>query len=593
MSGSTYLPLSGSGGHARPSDMNQPFCSTQTIQVAVEFTPEGLHAQLRDSRGEVIERFGELSENQRLQLARDAWSIGVRALFQAHSQAQEAKLGDVGRTLLDDLDRQLKAQLEQQQHALTTSLARFFDPADGHVSQRLDEFVKDGGSLARLLQRHLGGDHSVLAKTLAEAVGKESALFKYLSPTESEGLVQVLEARVREALGESHRAMSKAMDPLDKDGAVGRFLLSLRKELESADQDRQKQLSSALAALDQNDEGSLLSRLLRETRAAHDQLRRAVDPQLPDSPLALVKQTLGEMLEQRLGRHDERLAELQKAQHEFQRDLRDAVQRIETRRDERATSTRGGGDFEEAVVEFVTAAVPAGPCVVEGTGNQVGLKPHCRKGDLVVRFTDETAFAGSAMVIEAKRDSSYNAGRALAELAEAMVNRNAATGLFVMSKSHAPPGFPAFARYGTKLLVTWDPTNTVSAGMLHGAIVAGLALAQRKKSDVDPGDLKALQDVELRILGEVERLAKMGKSADKIRREAESVMEEVKKGSVALTRVVEKAKATLRALNLEVSEEAEEEASPIVVGAHVQVDSEPLVGEHPDLDESARESVGR
>jgi hypothetical protein len=539
------------------------------VHAQVQLNADDLLVTVRDARPEVFERFSELSDAQRLEMARTGWSIGVRALMQAHAQAQEAKLGDIGRTLLEDLDRQLNAQLERQQKALTNGLARFFDPSDGQVSQRLDEFVKDEGSLARLLQRYVGSDHSMLAKTLAQAVGEQSALFKYLSPTESEGLVQILEARVQHALRESHQAMSKAMDPLDKDGAVGRFLLSLREELETADEDRQKQLTKALAALDQNDDGSLLSRLLRETRAAHDHMRRAVDPRLPDSPLAQVQRTLAEMLEQRLGRQEERLAELQKTQREFQRDVRDAVQRIETRRSERAASAPGGADFEDAVVEFVTAAVPAGPCVVEATGSQVGLKPHCRKGDVLVRFSEETAFAGSAMVIEAKRDASYNASRALEELEEAMANRGAITGIFVMAKTHAPPAFPPFARYGTKLLITWDPSDPVSGGMLHGAIVAGLALAQRKQSQVDPGDLKALQDVEQRLIREVERLAKMEKSAGRIRGEADTISEEVRKGSKELTRVVEKAKATLRALNIEVREEAEEAASPIVLNAHV------------------------
>jgi hypothetical protein len=52
------------------------------------------------------------------------------------------------------------------------------------------------------------------------------------------------------------------LDPLEKDGAVGRFLRSLREELQTADDDRAKQLAAALAALDANDETSLLNRLV-------------------------------------------------------------------------------------------------------------------------------------------------------------------------------------------------------------------------------------------------------------------------------------------------------------------------------------------
>src|SRR5271156_5278462 len=61
---------------------------------------------------------------------------------------------------------------------------------------------------------------------------------------------------------------SGALDPLSEDGAVARFLKSLRDELKGADEDRAKQLASALNALDANDQHSLINRLVRETNTA-------------------------------------------------------------------------------------------------------------------------------------------------------------------------------------------------------------------------------------------------------------------------------------------------------------------------------------
>jgi hypothetical protein len=177
---------------------------TQQLQVAVVFTSEEVAADVRDRRPECIALFGDLDEAQRERLVLDAWSIGLRALHNAHAAGQEARLKEVGASLLADIDRQLRAHVEQQQATIGSVLARFFDPNDGQVSQRLAAFVDDQGVLARLLNRYLGPQNSVLAEALARQVGETSPLFKRLSPTESNGLVKVLEAELRTVMGQSH-----------------------------------------------------------------------------------------------------------------------------------------------------------------------------------------------------------------------------------------------------------------------------------------------------------------------------------------------------------------------------------------------------
>jgi hypothetical protein len=137
------------------------------LQVAVVFTSEQVAADVRDHRLETISLFGDLDEAQREQLAVDAWSIGLRALHNAHSSAQESMLKDIGASLLADIDRQLRSHVEQQQATIGSVLGRFFDPGDGQVSQRLDAFVDDQGVLAPLLEKYLGPQNSVLAEALA------------------------------------------------------------------------------------------------------------------------------------------------------------------------------------------------------------------------------------------------------------------------------------------------------------------------------------------------------------------------------------------------------------------------------------------
>ena len=231
----------------------------------------------------------------------DAWSIGLRALHNAHSAAQESRLKDVGAALVADIDRQLRTHVEQQRATIASVLAHFFDPKDGQVSQRLAAFVDDEGVLARLLDKYVGPKNSVFVEVLARQIGESSPLFKKLSPTDSEGLVKVLEAQLKTVMDNGHSELVHALDPLAEDGAVARFLRSLREELKGADQDRAEQLSAALAALDANNEESLLSRLVRETNQARLDVLAAVNPDAPSSPMAILKDGLTKLLrEQRV-----------------------------------------------------------------------------------------------------------------------------------------------------------------------------------------------------------------------------------------------------------------------------------------------------
>ena len=165
--------------------------AVDAIRVSIVSHAEEVRVELHDRRAEAFSLFAELGPPQGEQLARDAWAIGLRALHNAHRTAQEAKLADIGGTLVADIDVRLRAHVEEQHRTLTQVLTAYFDPRDGQVSQRLAAFVDDQGVLARLLQRYVGPSDSVLSDVLARQVGEASPLFKKLSPTESDGLVKL------------------------------------------------------------------------------------------------------------------------------------------------------------------------------------------------------------------------------------------------------------------------------------------------------------------------------------------------------------------------------------------------------------------
>ena len=533
-----------------------------TIRVSNDDGPVVI-ADIIDARSESLALFRELTEAQQQQLGGDAWSIGLRALANAYSQAQESRLEDVGGRLLADFERQLAVHVEAQQKTVAAVLSRFFDPQDGQVSQRLAAFVDDQGVLARLLEKYLAPNNSVLAETLARQVGENSPLLKKLSPTDADGLVHTLEAKLREVMDSEHSEFVRALDPLAEDGAVARFLKSLREELRSSNEGNAEQLTTALAALDANNEESLLSRLIRETGRASQAMLQAMNADVPNSPMAAMKQTLVGMLKESQRSQVAAFEEQRQRQDEFEKQVREALARIEARRAEGRRAPRGGLDFEQRVVDFVAASVEGAPCVVDAIGNRPGLTSRCKKGDLVVRFTEESAFAGAAVVFEAKHDASYSANKALEELDAARTNRNASAGVFVMARSHAPNAFPRFSRYGQNVLVTWDERDPSTDAYLHAAVLLGLALVTRHRTVGEDVDLEALHDIEGRIESELGRLERMRKHNDSIRRNSDAISDEVRRAQGQLERLVDKAKATLRALNVELCEEDVERGSPI------------------------------
>src|SRR5690606_9105540 len=240
--------------------------------------------------------------------------------------------------------------------------------------------------------------------------------------------------------------------------------------------------------------------------------------------------------------------------------------RIETKRTQELKTTRGGLVFEDAVLAFVRKATEGAPCVFDATGATAGVG-RSKKGDAVVRFTQESAFAGAGVVFEAKRDESYSVQKALDELDAARKNRDAAAGVFVMARSHASDTFPRFARYGNNVLVVWDDHDPMTDAYLHAAVLLGIGLVTRTKTVGDEGDINALHDLEARIEAELTRLDKMEKHSDAIRKNVDGISDEIRKAQKKLDLLLRNARSTLTALNVELHDEATDATSPLCLPA--------------------------
>lgn len=64
--------------------------------------------------------------------------IGLRAVMNAHRLAEESRLEDIGKSIVEDVDTELKNYVHQQQDALVQALKRYLDPSDGQFVTRID-----------------------------------------------------------------------------------------------------------------------------------------------------------------------------------------------------------------------------------------------------------------------------------------------------------------------------------------------------------------------------------------------------------------------------------------------------------------------
>lgn len=516
--------------------MDVPSTTTPTLQGSAITIDElvvgqSVHVALDDARSEATQIFCELSEPQQRRLAEEAWRIGLRALGNARAQARESKLEDIGKTLQSDLEAALK---------------------------------RHDGTLERLLTDQITGEHSQLARTLAAQVGEHSELFKRLDPDHKGGVIQLFEERLAAVLEKSQRDMARALDPAADDGALARMLTSLRKDMEEAQQRGTNQLAKAVSELDANDESSAIARLMKQNENTQQALLRAINPANADSPMAAVRKVLEDLLAAQGNSQRELLERQAKRTEELHRSIRDALVRTETQKASDASSPRGGTTFEEQVVDFITAACGT-EYIVEPTGSTTGKLGRCKVGDALVRFPTQSIFNGCNVVVEAKRDASYNAAKMLAEMDKARENRGADVGLFVIARASAWSGAPEFSRYGNTIFVQWDPEDPSSDAMLKAALFSATFMATRRSSTANTGDITALQDVDACIQAELDRVAKMRKEVEKIARAADTLKEQLRIGNDRLGKLLENAKATLAALDVELHDREVEVENPIAV----------------------------
>lgn len=380
--------------------------------------------------------------------AKHALLIGVLALRQASGSLDGATIRREGERMVAATRDVLAAHSSETKAALAGLLGAYLDPSSGSLPQRLDGLTKRDGDIESLLSKHLDGDRSTIARTLARQVGEQSPIFKLLSPTESGGLVAVLSRGIEQALVAQREDLLKRLQPL-----------------------------------------------LEGTRAAVTHQLTLDDPA---SPL----RRLRDELMGAVGVFGESSAR-------FQSDVRATLETFRVRREEASRSSAHGHTFEYAAGEVLQSEAHRAGDVCErlsGTPGREGRKV----GDYVLTLGPESAAPGERIVCECKADRSYSEAKALEEIALARKNREARVGLFVVARDSAGEGFEPLRRVGMDVLVVWDPEDRATDPYVNAAISIARALVVQEHRALrqSEGDVR---EIEQSVRG-IERLVTAAES---------------------------------------------------------------------------------
>jgi hypothetical protein len=478
-----------------------------SLDLALEVSDAEVLAELR--------RFPEGPERDRHALA--ALRVGVLALRVASGQLDASSIREAGQAIVAEVRELLSTRAAELHERVGATLTHYLDAQRGALPQRLDALLRTDGELERLLRAHVGGDDSLLARSLAKHIGESSPLFKLLSPTDANGLRAQLASTVEAALADQRKEFLREFSLDHKDSALSRLVSQF--------------------SLD--DEGSAMNRLSRMVSAATEQIGKNLTLDDDGSALSRLKRELQQTIDR-----------LVRENTEFQAQVREALARLDTRKKSEARTPRHGIEFETRLGEVL--AVEAERCgdVLEATGETTGVIKNCKVGDYVVSLGAESAAAHARVVWEAKDKRGHSLRAALDEIDEARRNRQAQVGVFVFSSQNAPESLGILHRHGSDVVVTWDADDPAGDLVVRAAYSLARALAVRERRTLESSHA-ALAEIERSaraIEKQVAYLDDVRKWAETVRGHGEKILDRSGRMAAELQRDVDRLDAQIAAL---------------------------------------------
>lgn len=498
-------------------------------------------------------------ESERETYAMQALRIGVLALRQASGALDATTIQREGERMLSSVREALSTHTNETASALGRLLGTYLDPSSGSLPQRLEKLTRADGEIEALLSKHLDGDRSTVAQTLARKVGEESAIFKLLSPTEAGGLTITLSRTIDEALRLQREEMLCQFSLDRPDSALSRLVADVTKANGQLRGDLAGEVATVARALSFDNEQGPLSRFVARVEKAQRSILEQFSLDCEGSAIRRLSSVLDETratVKQSLSLDDKAsplsllreelmgaVAAFAESNTRFQGDVRATLDGFRVRREEAARSSAHGHTFEYAAGEVLTREVQRTGDVCErlsGTPGREGRKV----GDYVITLGPESAAPGVRIVCECKAEKGYTEAQALAELAIARKNRDAQVGVFIVARESAMEGFEGLRRVGMDLLVVWDAEVPSTDLYIKAALSIARALVLQQHGETGRSARDA-REIEQSVRG-IERLivavdgiahdaqlvvkrgTKMGKAAAGIRERLEDELERLK-----------------------------------------------------------------
>lgn len=502
--------------------MNEP----ETPVARKEFRRNSVEAgqvlslQLTVTDAEVINELQKQGEGkEREQYALTALRVGVLALRQAGVHVDTDKLRNEGERLVELVEHRLETHANNLDKTLQNELSKYFAD-DGKLSERVKALVSDDGQLAGMLEKHLTGDNSLLAKQLADAVGKDSDLMKYLSADQQNGLIHSITRIAQERLEEQSTKVLGEFSLDNPDGALKRLITQIETNFNPDDP------KTALG---------VLKKALGDTQ---DQIRRDLSLDSDDSALSNLHGKLKAQIE-----------ELVVKQTKFQTEVSSVLAELRGAKKERAVSPSGGFDFEALAGDALRERMNSDE-VFESVGETTGLVARSKVGDHLQTLGVESLAPGSKIVYECKRADNYTLAKALVELDEAKKNRGAEVGVFLLAASSLRDNpkmqseFPrSLTRQGNDIVVVWDPEDESSNVNLDATVTLARALLVRDRAGEDAGDEADWDTIDKAIHGverQVQYLDDLNGWCGNIKRDADKIADRLEKMKKDLGREMER-----------------------------------------------------
>lgn len=453
--------------------------------------------------------------------------LGVLTLRQARGELDAVVVRDAGEKIVQDLENLFRERGGEIADDLNSALRQFFDPASGELPRRLQSLLKQDGELELFLRQHLGPESSTLAKTLDQHL---DPLLRLLDPEEGQGLKMRIECMLHAVLDDQRSRILREFSLDTDESALSRLLRKLTENNGQLTGDMRTLVDELGSEFSLDKPDSALSRLVKKVENAEGLIGRSLTLDDDQSPLSRLKRELQSTIDT-----------LVKSNDDFQKEVRDALTKLQTQRDTAAKSTLHGLIFEDRLGEFLAAEAARLNDVHEATGTTCGAISHCKIGDFVTTLGADTAAPGARIVWEAKANKSYDLAGALKELDQARKNRQAQVGVFVFSKVAAPEGAEPFVRYGNNLVVLWDPNDTVSDLYVKAALSVARALVVRETHESAESE-QALNSIELAtraIEKQIESVAQIKTWAETIKGNGDKIADRASKMQEALQKQVE------------------------------------------------------